>query len=116
MNEILVSIACLQIVAVLCAAGIFSHHYRDNWPQFVGLVLVLLWSFGRSIDLGVRWWNWIGGELVPTPQVSTQQLLGHIGLALFAIGTAWKVWTHRHRPDNPNGTPSGHHQPTPRPQ
>lgn len=94
MSDILVSIVCLAVVAAACVLGIYSRHYREDWAQYVGLVLVLLWSVGRGSDLTMRWLDWMGGALVPRPDMSTQQLLGHVGLALFAIGTARKVWRH----------------------
>jgi hypothetical protein len=94
-NEILISIACLLTVATLSVAAILSNHYRDNWMQFLGLCGVVPWTIGRA-------WT-LADPLMPAPDMSTQQLIGHVGLALFAAGTAWKVWRHRDTPSNPNG-------------
>lgn len=95
MSEILISIACIAITSVACVGGIMSKHYRDNWLQFFGLWLIFAWSLGRGWQLSMRWYEWISNPVVPEPNISTQQLIGHLGLALFALGTAWKVWRHR---------------------
>jgi hypothetical protein len=95
---------CLGIVSAACFAGILSKHYRDNWPQFIGLCAILAWSLGRGWELGIRLVDWLASDpLMPAPYISAQQLLGHVGLAMFAIGTGWKVWRHRDTISNDGG-------------
>lgn len=77
--SVTISVSCLLVVFFLCAAGIFSGHYRENWFQFFGLVLVGLWSAARAVIVTEY-------EVVPP-----QYLMLHIGMAFFASGTAYKV-------------------------
>jgi uncharacterized membrane protein len=72
---------CLGVIAVLCLMGIFSQRYSDNWMQFVGLWGLLAWSAARL-------WQVIDGAA----HLSGQQLVLHVALALFACGTAYKVF------------------------
>jgi hypothetical protein len=96
MSDILISITSLLIVAGSSIGAILSKHYRDNWLQFAGLWGILFWSLGRSWQLAERYLSWLMEPLTPAPDMSTQSLIGHSGLALFAIGTAWKVFRNRH--------------------
>lgn len=75
-----ISILCLVILGALCLCAVFSEKYRDNWLQFVGLWGVMLWAFARA------WQVFDGAE------VTGQQLWAHISFAVFAAGTAIKVW------------------------
>ncbi len=78
-----VSAACLFVVAAICLVGIVSKHYRDNWLQLLGLIGLVWWSLARAI------------EMLSRDHVGNYQLLSHVSLTLFAIGTAIKVWEHR---------------------
>lgn len=80
----IISAACLLVLAVICLFGVFSSHYKDNWAQFVGLWGMIAWSLARS-------WQLIddGGS------VTTQQLVAHVSITIFALGTAWKVARHK---------------------
>ena len=74
-----ISSASLFTLAIVCLFGVFSPIYKDNWCQFFGLWGLIAWSLAR------------GFQVVETGDVSTQQLIAHVSLALFAVGTAWKV-------------------------
>jgi len=81
----IVSIASLIIVMVLCCVGTFSKHYSDNFGQRVGMALLFIGCWPKVEEL------WFfrpenGGVWV-----------AHLGLCLFGVGTAYKVWRHRIR-------------------
>lgn len=78
-----VSAACLFAVAAICFAGLVSKHYRDNWLQFLGLAGLMWWAVPRGIEMLAR------------DHVGNYQLLSHVSLLCFALGTALKVWRHR---------------------
>ncbi len=83
-----VSVVCLSVVGGLSLWGLVSRHYKDNWLQALGLVCLVLWAFGRASVLG-------GRVMAGDWHISFYQLLSHVGLLLFALGTAHKVWRHR---------------------
>ncbi|MBE7420676.1 MAG: hypothetical protein HS128_23515 [Ideonella sp.] len=84
-------LAALVGVLTLCVAGLFSSHYHDNWLQFLGLWTIVLADTMRLAWLAERWqWR---GELV----MSWPMIVLHIGMLMFAVGTACKVWRHRRR-------------------
>jgi hypothetical protein len=95
MSDILFSIACLVVTILACLSGVFSRHYRDNWMQYLGLWAILAGALGRGWQLSLRWHYWVNNPLMPEPDISNQNLALYGGLALFAVGTAWKVWRHR---------------------
>lgn len=103
MSDILFSLICLFVTIVACMAGVFSKHYRDNWMQYLGLWAILAGSLGRGWQLLLRWHAWMNEPLMPAPDISNHNLALYGGLAIFAIGTAWKVWRHREviRKDGP---------------
>lgn len=74
----------LAVLVSMCAAGIFAAAYRDNWLQFVGLTLLVLWSVGELAALARGY------------QPHPRELLLYGALAAFGVGTAWKVVQHRH--------------------
>lgn len=79
----LASAVCLLTLVGLCLCGIFSPLYRDNWGQFAGLCLLTVWAAARL------------GRVLDGDEVSSQQLLAYVGMAVYACGTAWKVWHFR---------------------
>lgn len=70
----------LSVLLAICVAGVFSPRFKDTWLQFFGLCGVTLWCAARL-------WDVLHGA-----PVSTQQLLAHVSLMLYAAGTALKVW------------------------
>lgn len=76
------------VLIALCAFGIYSRAFRDNWLQLVGMSVVVLAS------LMIGWHAWTTGRT--GPRVLT--LL--IGVVIYAAGTAWKVWLHERKPDD----------------
>ena len=79
------SIVLSGLLALICMAGTFSHHYRENWLQFAGLVTVAIWATMRA-------YHALQGAAVNGPE-----LLLEGGALLFSFGTAWKVWRHSAR-------------------
>lgn len=73
------SVFGFSVAAIACAFGLFSANYRDNWFQHLGMVMV-----GISSALKVH-------QTVSRGFASAETALLAIGLALFALGVAWKV-------------------------
>ena len=88
-----VSIACLLFVMVLCVLGTVVRAFRDNLPQRIGMAFLFIGCWPRVQDM------WLY-----RPE-SDGSWLGHLGLAMFALGTAWKVWKHRHVDPHPPAPP-----------
>lgn len=82
------------ILVALCAAGIICKHFRENWLQLAGMGFVLMAACMTG------WHAWA------TQRTSSRVTLLLLGVTLFAIGTAWKVWQHHRRPasDNSGGS------------
>lgn len=87
------SAVSLSIVALLAGWSVFSRHYRENWAQFAGLVGIAIWAVARVLHLA---------DLTEA-SIPGRGVLMHTSLALYGIGTAWKVW--RHRPPRPSAYP-----------
>lgn len=87
----LFSAVCLTIVALAAVVGIFCRNYHENWLQFVGLVGVALWACARVSQLT---------DMMGT-RLPAQGAMLHASLALYAMGTALKVWQHRPKPPDP---------------
>jgi hypothetical protein len=84
-----VSVVALSGVAVITVAGVFSPSYRDNLLQRLGMAMASL-SALALIDQMVAHANC---------QVSSAALpLFYVGILLWALGTAKKVWVHRPKP------------------
>lgn len=81
----LVSVVALTIVAMAAALGIFCRHFHDNWPQLLGLAGLATWAIARVLQI----------TDMTDHRVPNQGAVMHVSLALYALGTAWKVWTHR---------------------
>lgn len=90
----IISAVALAITMVCCLAGTIApkHVYDDNIAQRIGMagIFMVCWP---------RFWHLIEhqgfiGNCLPVPA----QVLGHIGLAAYALGTAWKVWRHARKP------------------
>lgn len=79
------TLLALLIVVVLCVAGLFSPHYHDTWLQHVGLI-----GIGGSAAMLV--------DLVQQARyVPPAMALMAISMAVFGLGTAYKVWRFRCR-------------------
>ena len=77
---------------MLATVAIFCRNYHENWPQFIGLVGIAVWSAARVSQLT---------DMTST-RLPAQAMVLHISMACYAIGTAWKVWLHR-APSNGDG-------------
>ncbi len=75
------AISSLSLLAffVCCISAVFYERFRCTWLQLLGMFGLALWSAARLHDV-------INGA-----PVSQQQLLAHVSLALYAVGTAIKV-------------------------
>lgn len=83
-----ISAVSLMVVMLGCFAGIFlsARYYNDNLLQRIGmsgLFVICLSRFEQLVELGE-----MTGRCVPI----SAQLCGHVGMALFTIGTAWKAF------------------------
>lgn len=81
---IAVSVVSLCLISALCFAGLFTKAYQDNLCQFFGLWGTACWGLARA---------W---QLVTEGGLTSQQVVAHASIALYAAGTAYKVWK-RHR-------------------
>jgi hypothetical protein len=88
MDASLVSLICLLITGGLAGWAVFSQHYDDTVIQRLGLSLVAIASVARA---AVR----LGDD--PPPPPPPELLMAQIGLALYAIGTALRIWQASHR-------------------
>lgn len=87
----IISVTSLVIVILLCLVGAFSAKFNDNLLQRLGLGLVAIAMWPRLESLVE-----FSGYAKHMPDWT---LLGqHLGLACYALGTAWKVWRYRATP------------------
>jgi hypothetical protein len=77
-----VSLACLVITGSLATWAVFSHHFDDTLVQRVGLSIVAMGCTTRAYDRITT--------LVPEPPPAL--LWSQVGLALYAMGTAWRLY------------------------
>lgn len=75
----IISFACLVFVAFMCVVGTLSRTYDDNLFQRLGMALFCFGALARA------------NEVMHAQAVPAELLLGHIGLAVFAMGTTFKV-------------------------
>jgi hypothetical protein len=95
----IISAASLGVTMLLCVLGVFipKVYYDDNLAQRIGMAGVFIFCWPRLVQLLEA--REITGLVVPVPA----QLAGHVGLAMFAVGTAYKVWKHRPGRGQPRG-------------
>ena len=74
-----ISIVCLSMVAAVCIVAVFSE-FKDTLGQRLGLSMLAVWSILR-IDMKID-----------NPVTEPMNLILHIGLAVFAVSTAWKLY------------------------
>jgi hypothetical protein len=98
----LVSAVSLSITMALCVVGVFipKTYYDDNLLQRIGMTGVFAFCWPRLMQILDRF------ELTSATMPVSAQVFGHVGLMLFAVGTAYKVWKHRpNRKKNKGGPP-----------
>lgn len=71
------------VVMALCAAALYGKDYKDNWPQHAGLWVIAV----SCAAYAVHFWR--------TDDVAVREMLCLIGVALYGVGTAMKVWKYR---------------------
>ena len=76
------SAAALSITAVLCLIGTLAPSYNDNFVQRVGMAVLCYGCVSRVQHIFI------------TERVSIDWAFVHVGMALYAIGTAWKQYRH----------------------
>jgi hypothetical protein len=76
------SLACLMITCALSTWAIFSHHFDDTLIQRAGLAVVATGTASRTVERLT--------ETVPDPPPAL--LWSQVGLALYAIGTAIRLY------------------------
>jgi hypothetical protein len=85
----LFAVCCFFVALVACTAGLFSSRFRENWLQHFGMFFVGIASALKMFQLWERHY------------ASPETALLAFGVALFAVGVAYKVWQHTH-PDKSN--------------
>lgn len=76
----MLSFASLFVTGVLCIVGTFSRHYNDTGLQRIGMFGLSVGSFGWAQAVWHQYDVSIGGWWV------------HVSMAVYAIGTALKVY------------------------
>lgn len=80
--DVIFSIFLLLSVAICSFLGLFSGLFKDNLFQCIGLVMLGIWSasaIDRVLDRGF---------------VRVESMILYSGLAMYSIGTAFKVIQH----------------------
>lgn len=87
MRDEIAIVLSIAIVA-LCAFGIYSRAFRDNWLQLAGMSVCVLGA------LMIFWHAWT------TERTASRVVILLLGVVLYGGGTAWKVWLHERRPND----------------
>jgi hypothetical protein len=84
----IVSAVSLSITMGLCVAGVLTPKalYDANLFQRLGMAGMFAFSWPRLVQLFET--HTITGNCMPV----SAQVCGHVGIALYATGTAFKVW------------------------
>lgn len=77
-----VSLLCLIVTGSLASWAVFSRHYDDGLTQRVGLSIIAIGTFARAVER-------ITSDVPDPPPIL---LASQIGLALYAAGTALKIF------------------------
>jgi hypothetical protein len=95
----IISAVSLTLVMGLCVIGAFAprQYYAANLAQCIGMAGVFMFSWPRLALLIEH------REITSIAMPVFAQVVGHTGLALYAVGTAYKAW--RHRPRQADGAP-----------
>lgn len=75
----IISIVALAVTGALCTWGVFSGAYDDTLLQRVGMSCLALWCWAR---LPIK---------LETLETEPVHLVLHVGLAVYAVGTALKL-------------------------
>jgi hypothetical protein len=107
MSQAIVAVVSMMIV-VMMAWGLYSTRFEDNFLQWLGMWGVLVYSLSvfwpetaSIVEFG--FWNAVRFALA---NVHGPEGIGLLGILLFSLGHAWKVFKHRSKstkpPDNGN--------------
>lgn len=81
----IISIIALSLVITLCLLGIWHQAFKDNLLQCLGMGWLVIACIGRVH------WLWLAERVEPS------WMLVHVGMAIYALGTALKVVMHHGR-------------------
>lgn len=83
----IISATSLAIIMICCTAGVFApkHVFADSALQRLGMIGVALFCLPRFLQLLHT------QTLTSSCMPADAQLMGHVGLALYCVGTAFKV-------------------------
>lgn len=76
----LLSLLCLALTGVLATWGVFSRHFDDSLLQRIGLATLAIACILRVPDR------------IYHPHTPPELLMAQVGLAVYGIGTAIKLW------------------------
>lgn len=87
----IISAVSLFIVIASCTLGVFlpDRIFADNLPQRIGLTGITFFCLPRFLQIVQS--QALSGHCFPVEA----QLMGHVGMALYCVGTCWKVFRHR---------------------
>lgn len=89
----IVSVISLFIVMVCCTLGVFAPKriYADNLLQRLGMTGIVFFCLPRFLQLLQM------QTLTSVCMPAEAQVMGHVGMALYCIGTTTKVLLHHYR-------------------
>lgn len=76
----LLSCFCLVLTAAICIVGVFSSHFDDTLLQRLGMAILCFFCAGRA------------GTIWMARDVNPDWFGVHLGMAVFAVGTALKIY------------------------
>ena len=76
----LLSLLCLVLTGALATWGIFSRHFDDSLLQRIGLSVIAIACILRVPDK------------IEAPDTPLAILMAQIGLCIYGVGTAIKLW------------------------
>lgn len=76
----LIAIVCLAVTGALCTWAVFSKHFDDSLMQRTGLALV---ACSCILRIPMKWAD---------PYTPPEIMIALLGVCLYAIGTALKLW------------------------
>lgn len=82
--ELWLSLTCMVIVMTINLVGLYNSNFKDNLPQCVGMVAIVMWTMAEI------------ASLYRSGACSTNTLL-YVALTLYCVGTAVKVVHHVRR-------------------
>lgn len=82
MMRVYLTVFCAAIVCMVVLMALWSRRFQDNWVQHGGLWMVFFGALASGVRASTAY------------EVSEREAFTMAGMALFALGTAWKFWRH----------------------